>query len=94
MLPYLCVVAGKAAACEQRTGVPCTSNEMCRALCIEKKAGYTGGRCSLEFVVADPSCVCSKPCGRQAVMPAPVKKKEEAAAAAAGRRGMEDARLI
>ncbi|PAN43052.1 hypothetical protein PAHAL_8G208200 [Panicum hallii] len=56
---------GEAAPCgEERTGVPCTSDAMCKALCTgkEKAAGYTDGRCSLEFIVGDPSCVCSKPC--------------------------------
>ncbi|KAF8650769.1 hypothetical protein HU200_063673 [Digitaria exilis] len=49
------------ALCKQRTGVMCTSDAMCVTLCLHKNGGYTGGYCSTEFVVGDPSCVCTKP---------------------------------
>nr|CAB3490035.1 unnamed protein product [Digitaria exilis]CAB3490050.1 unnamed protein product [Digitaria exilis] len=52
---------GGAALCKQRTGVMCTSDAMCVTLCLHKNGGYTGGYCSTEFVVGDPSCVCTKP---------------------------------
>jgi len=52
--------AGATADCEDRTGIMCTSDEMCVPICLQR-GGYTGGRCSTEHVVGDPSCVCS-PC--------------------------------
>ncbi|KAG0530222.1 hypothetical protein BDA96_05G167000 [Sorghum bicolor] len=42
------------ADCEDRTGIMCTSDEMCVPICLQR-GGYTGGRCSTEHVVGDPS---------------------------------------
>ncbi|KAJ1277214.1 hypothetical protein BS78_05G278000 [Paspalum vaginatum] len=41
-----------------RTGIPCTSDAMCRSYCLGQGRGYNNGYCSTEHVVGDPSCVC------------------------------------
>jgi hypothetical protein len=65
--------AGATAVCESRTGIMCTSDEMCVPICLQR--GYTGGYCSTKHVVGDPSCVCTKPCPAQSMTAAPAEKQ-------------------
>ena len=78
--------AGATAACESRTGIMCTSDDMCVAICLQRGGGYTGGYCSTEHVVGDPSCVCT-PCPAQSTTAA-LAEEQRAGNGDAGGMGM------